>query len=198
MQQFPRDWYFERPVDAVADLPATDMVEIAFAGRSNVGKSSLINALCRKEKLARTSNTPGRTQSLNLFASASGIRIIDMPGYGFARAPKAKVEGWTRLIHTYLLGRPCLRMTYVLIDSRHGLKGNDFGLMSELDVAAVAYKIVLTKADKIPLAACNDLCEKMHAALKPHAACAPTVITTSTKTREGVQDLRDHIMGLLL
>ncbi len=133
----------------IADLPPTDRVEIAFAGRSNVGKSSLINALTGTKDLARTSNTPGRTQELNIFESADApLRIVDMPGYGFAQAPKPKVEAWTKLIHQYLTGRPNLRRVYVLVDGRHGPKANDLTVMNQLDTSAVSYQVVLTKSDK--------------------------------------------------
>src|SRR6218665_1594197 len=149
---FARPILFTKGCVSLADLPPMDRVEIAFAGRSNVGKSSLINALCGTSSLARTSNTPGRTQELNIFESQSeSLRVVDMPGYGYAKAPEDKVRQWTRLIHQYLTGRATLRRVYVLVDGRHGPKDNDLTVMNELDKAAVSYQVVLTKADK-PLA----------------------------------------------
>src|SRR5690606_38370899 len=146
---FARPILFTKGCVSLADLPPMDRVEIAFAGRSNVGKSSLINALCGTSNLARTSNTPGRTQELNIFESQSeNLRIVDMPGYGYAKAPEPKVKAWTQLIHQYLTGRATLRRVYVLVDSRHGPKDNDISVMNELDRAAVSYQVVLTKVDK--------------------------------------------------
>ena len=127
-------------------------IEVAFAGRSNVGKSSLINALVGQKALARTSNTPGRTRELNFFSADTGITIVDMPGYGYARAPKSEVAAWTRLVFDYLRGRPNLRRVYLLIDARHGLKDNDIDALKLLDKAAVSYQMVLTKADKLKAA----------------------------------------------
>ncbi len=149
-QLFERPWQFLKSAPALEFLPPADRVEIAFAGRSNVGKSSLINALLRQNGLARTSNTPGRTQELNFFLTdAMPLYIVDMPGYGFAKAPKEKVEAWTELVSDYLKGRPTLARVMLLIDSRHGLKPVDQTIMEILDIAAVSYQVVLTKADKI-------------------------------------------------
>ncbi len=182
----------------VSDLPAPDRVEVAFAGRSNVGKSSLINALSGRKNLARTSNTPGRTQELNIFeAELALLRIVDMPGYGFARAPKPAVEAWNRLIHAYLRGRPNLRRVYALIDARHGPKANDLSVMNELDRNAVSYQIVLTKADK---PAPDDL-EKIVAATKSaiakRPAAYPEVILTSAQTGAGIDLLRAQIADFI-
>ncbi len=147
--RFARPWRFVAGAPKAADLPVADAIEVAFAGRSNVGKSSLINALTGQTTLARTSNTPGRTRELNLFTADSGIAIVDMPGYGYARAPKTEVAAWTRTVFDYLRGRPRLRRVYVLVDARHGLKPNDDEALATLDKAAVSYQIVLTKADKV-------------------------------------------------
>ncbi|MGI9422407.1 MAG: ribosome biogenesis GTP-binding protein YihA/YsxC, partial [Hyphomicrobiaceae bacterium] len=145
-----KPWEFVRGIPSLEFLTPADRPEIAFAGRSNVGKSSLINAVANRRNLARTSNTPGRTQELNFFTVGAGdFYFVDMPGYGFAKAPKAKVEAWTDLIKAYLRGRPTLRRVFVLVDARHGLKDVDHQILSLLDEAAVAYQIVLTKIDKL-------------------------------------------------
>ncbi len=195
---FARPFRFVKGCVSIADLPPMDRVEISFAGRSNVGKSSLINALCGTSGLARTSNTPGRTQELNIFESQSeNLRIVDMPGYGYAKAPEPKVRAWTNLIHRYLTGRATLRRVYVLVDSRHGPKDNDLSVMNELDRAAVSYQVVLTKVDK-PLA--KDL-EKVvaatQAAIAKRPAAHPQVIQTSSQKGEGLSQLRTEIALLL-
>src|SRR5262245_6736948 len=146
---FAKPWRFRAGSSSIASLPPISGIEIAFAGRSNVGKSSLINALVGQKALARTSNTPGRTQELNFFSADAGITVVDMPGYGYARAPKTQVADWTRLAFDFLRGRANLRRVYVLIDARHGLKDTDIEAMKLLDKAAVSYQIVLTKADKV-------------------------------------------------
>src|SRR5262245_40763267 len=147
---FRRPWRFLRSVPDLVHLPALAGPEIAFAGRSNVGKSSLINALVNQRGLARTSNTPGRTQDLNFFGAPDvALCIVDMPGYGFAEAPKAKVEQWTGLARDYLRGRPTLVRVFLLVDARHGLKASDLGIMTVMDQAAVSYQVVLTKTDKV-------------------------------------------------
>ena len=195
---FARPFLFVKGCVSIKDLPAMDRLEIAFAGRSNVGKSSLINALCGTSGLARTSNTPGRTQELNIFESQSEeLRIVDMPGYGYAKAPKPKVRAWTKLIHQYLTGRATLRRVYVLVDSRHGPKDNDLSVMNELDRAAVSYQVVLTKVDK-PLAKdLEDVIAKTRAVIAKRPAAHPDVIETSSEKGTGLSHLRSEIALLL-
>ncbi len=195
---FARPFVFVKGCVRIADLPPPDRTEIAFAGRSNVGKSSLINALAGTRVLARTSNTPGRTQELNIFESeTTALRLVDMPGYGFAQAPKPKVMAWTRLIHAYLTGRPNLRRIYVLIDGRHGPKGNDLSLMNQLDKAAVSYQAVLTKADKPSATELEAATAATIAALAKRPAAHPDVIVTSSEKGDGLPLLRAEIAQLL-
>ena len=195
---FARPFLFIKGCVKLADLPPMDKVEIAFAGRSNVGKSSLINALCGVSGLARTSNTPGRTQELNIFESQSeNLRIVDMPGYGYAKAPEDKVRAWTKLIHQYLTGRATLRRVYVLVDGRHGPKDNDLTVMNELDKAAVSYQVVLTKADKPSAAELEQVIAATKAAILKRPAAHPTVILTSSVKGDGLGNLRTEIAMLL-
>lgn len=195
---FARPFLFIKGCVRLADLPPMDKVEIAFAGRSNVGKSSLINALVGMSGLARTSNTPGRTQELNIFESQSeNLRIVDMPGYGYAKAPEDKVRQWTKLIHQYLTGRATLRRVYVLVDGRHGPKDNDLTVMNELDKSAVSYQVVLTKADKPLKKDLDKVLAATKAAILKRPAAHPHVILTSSQKGEGLRELRTEIAMLL-
>lgn len=189
---FEAPWDFLKGVVDLVHLPAADRPEVAFAGRSNVGKSSLINALVRQRDLARTSNTPGRTQEINYFlcrTAEPAFYLVDMPGYGFAKAPKPKVEAWTRLVKDYLRGRATLARVYVLIDSRHGIKDVDKTILAMLDEAAVSYQIVLTKADKISETALAHCLATTTKALGQHPAAFPDVLATSAETGAGIDAL---------
>ena len=177
----------------VEGLPPGDRTEIAFAGRSNVGKSSLLNALLGRRSLARVSNTPGRTRELNYFAVGDSLYVVDMPGYGYAKAPKSMVAGWTQLIHDYLRGRPQLKRVMLLIDSRHGLKPSDREIMTMLDKAAVSYQAVLTKADKPKSGDLAQVVRETDAELRKHAAAHPIVLATSAVEGLGIEELRAAI-----
>ncbi len=183
---------------AMEQLPEPGVPEVAFAGRSNVGKSSLVNALTGRKTLARTSNTPGRTREINFFDLDGRLRLIDMPGYGFAKAPKTAVEGWTELIRDYIRGRATLRLVCLLIDARHGPKPSDEGLMALMDQAGVAYQPVLTKSDKPKAGELAKIDRKMSEAVAKRAAAAPRAITTSAVKGWGVDDLRARLGELAL
>ena len=193
---------FAGPVDFLKSapslkfLPDPDYPEIAFAGRSNVGKSSLLNALTNRKGLARTSNTPGRTQELNFFdvGQPPQIRLVDMPGYGFAEAPKDMVKRWRFLVNDFLRGRSVLRRAIVLVDSRHGLKPVDVEIMEMLDGAAVNYQLVLTKADKVKPTDLAQTLERTIAEAAKHAAAHPQLIATSSETGAGISELRTAIL----
>ncbi len=200
---FGRPWIFIRGVPAMKFLPPEGPAEIAFAGRSNVGKSSLINALVGHKGLARTSNTPGRTQELNYFVpdGFSGaeddlppMALVDMPGYGYAQAPKEHVDAWTKLVFDYLRGRSTLKRVYVLIDSRHGIKKNDEEVFALLDKAAVSYQIVLTKTDKIKDVGVPRLVEETRLKIAKRPAAFPYVLSTSSEKSQGLDELRRAIV----
>ena len=199
---FAADWQFIAATGSIERLPPMQGLEIAFVGRSNVGKSSLINALTGRNALARTSHTPGRTQELIFFrgpaprTSGDPLVLVDMPGYGYAEASKTKVKAWTALIHAFLAGRANLARVYVLIDARHGLKTVDDDILKTLDKAAVNYQVVLTKADQVKP---DDLAERIvatNAAIKKHPAAFPDVLATSSRTGDGMPELRAAIARL--
>lgn len=195
---FERPWRFLKSAPELEFLPPADKIEVAFAGRSNVGKSSLINALLRQNGIARTSNTPGRTQELNFFETDDvPLYVVDMPGYGFAKAPKEKVDSWNELISGYLRGRPTLARVFVLVDARHGLKPHDLDVMAMLDEAAVSYQLVLTKADKVKPTELDALIKTTSTALAKHAAAFPFLLATSAEKGQGISDLRLAIATIL-
>lgn len=181
---------FVKGVVAMEGLPDADRPEICFAGRSNVGKSSLINALTGRKALARASNTPGRTQEINYFDLSGRLYLVDLPGYGYAEAPVAVVAKWQALLKTYLAGRATLRRAYVLIDARHGAKAVDHEIMALLDTAAVSFQAVLTKADKLRPGGLEDVAAKLGEDLKRHPAAYPEIIATSSEKGEGLPALR--------
>lgn len=195
---FTLPWDFARGAPNLTFLPPDDRPEIAFAGRSNVGKSSLINALVGQLRLARASNTPGRTQELNFFTVPNArLYLVDMPGYGFAEAPKDKVKSWNKVLRGYLAGRRTLLRVFVLIDARHGIKATDEDILALLDTAAVSYQAVLTKADKVSRAELEKVTAETKAALAKHPAAFPEVIVTSSEKGGGIDLLRAEIARLL-
>ena len=194
---FAGEWSFLSAAGSVVSLPRTDGLEVAFAGRSNVGKSSLINALTGRKALARTSNTPGRTQELIFFGGPNRLVLVDLPGYGYAAAAKSKVTAWTRLIHDYLRGRAALGRVYVLIDARHGLKAVDDAILDTLGQVAVSHEIVLTKCDQVSEAELVKRCQAVKAAMRSRPAAFPELIATSTRSGTGIAQLRAAIARLV-
>ncbi|MGA3308980.1 MAG: ribosome biogenesis GTP-binding protein YihA/YsxC [Xanthobacteraceae bacterium] len=194
---FAGDWTFLSAASSIASLPRAGGLEVAFAGRSNVGKSSLINALTGRRALARTSNTPGRTQELIFFGGPDRLVLVDLPGYGYAAAAKSKVTAWTRLIHDYLHGRSALARVYLLIDARHGLKAVDEAIVDTLGRAAVSHEIVLTKCDQVSEVELAGRSESVKAAMRKRPAAFPDLIATSARTGAGIAQLRAAIGRLL-
>ncbi len=191
-------WDFVKGVVGLEHLPEAGPVEIAFAGRSNVGKSSLINAVLNRRNLARTSNTPGRTQELNVFKpELAPLLLFDMPGYGFAKAPLSKVEAWTTLVKDYLRGRATLARVFLLIDARHGIKHNDLEIMDMLDEAAVSFQVVLTKADKLNSYKLEDVVLKTRSVIAKRPAAFPVVLATSSQSGVGLSGLRASMAQVL-
>lgn len=194
---FTRPIEFLKGVVAMSGLPPADRIEVCFAGRSNVGKSSLINALTRRKSLARASNTPGRTQEINFFTVGDEHYLVDLPGYGFANAPVAVVGKWQALLKQYLSGRPTLRRVFVLIDARHGAKAVDEEIMSLLDKSAVTFQVVMTKADKVPQKDLDKSIEITKAALQRHPAAFPEIVLTSSEKGDGIETLRAIIASII-
>ena len=190
---FSKQVTFMLSVVSMATLPEPTLPEVCFAGRSNVGKSSLINALTNQNKLAKASNTPGRTRELNYFNVDDRLRIVDLPGYGYARASKVDIAKWTALTRTFLRGRAPLRRIFLLIDSRHGLKDTDIEIMDMLDEVAVTYQIILTKIDKIKVAERDKVFEKTQKAIARRPAAFPQIILTSSEKKSGLDELRAQI-----
>ncbi len=194
---FAGEWRFLSAAGSLASLPPMTGPEIAFAGRSNVGKSTLINALTGRRALARTSNTPGRTQELVFFGSSVPLVLVDLPGSGFAAAAKSKVAAWTRLIHDYLRGRAALARVYVLIDARHGVKATDDAILDTLSQAAVSHQIVLTKSDQVGDAELAARIAAVNAAMEKRPAAFPQVLATSARTAAGIAELRAAVARLM-
>jgi GTP-binding protein len=187
---------FLKGVVAMDGLPPADRIEVCFAGRSNVGKSTLINALTGRKALARASNTPGRTQEINFFTLTERYYLVDLPGYGYAEAPVAVVQKWQKLLKAYLSGRATLRRAFVLIDTRHGAKQVDEEIMTLLDSAAVPFQVVMTKADKVRPKERDEALARTRAALAKHPAAYPEIILTSSEIGEGIPTLRATIASI--
>ena len=188
---------FVKGVVAMSGLPPADRLEVCFAGRSNVGKSSLINALTGRKSLARASNTPGRTQEINYFALGDDKHLVDLPGYGYAEAPVAVVAKWQALLRSYLAGRQTLRRAFVLIDTRHGVKDVDEQILSLMDRCALTFQVVLTKADKVSKVERDAIIEQVKGALGKHAAAYPEIVVTSSEKGDGIETLRAIIATLV-
>lgn len=196
---FHQECQFLRGIAKLDDLPPQAEAEVAFAGRSNVGKSSLLNALTGQNQLARTSRTPGRTQQINFFSLGPAdhrVGLVDLPGYGYAKASKRDIAAWTDLVRDYLRGRVTLRRAFILVDSRHGLKDSDLETMTLLDQAAVAYQVILTKADKPRTAGVTAVRDAVTAVLKKHPAAHPEVLATSSREKIGLEAVREVIAEL--
>ena len=193
---FAGETVFVKGVVAMSGLPDPDRMEVCFAGRSNVGKSSLINALTGTKALARASNTPGRTQEINFFTAGDDLYLVDLPGYGYANAPLQVVEKWQRLLKQYLGGRQTLRRAFVLVDARHGIKKVDDEIMSLLDSSAVTFQVILTKADKVKEAERTAIIEQVRGALAKHPAAYPEIVVTSSEKGWGIPTLRALISTL--
>ena len=194
---FARQSDFVKGVVSMSGLPPDDRLEVCFAGRSNVGKSTLINAVTGRKSLARASNTPGRTQEINFFTAAESHYLVDLPGYGYANAPLLVVEKWQRLLKQYLAGRQSLRRAFVLIDMRHGIKSVDQEILSLLDSSAVTFQCILTKADKIKEPAREATLTQVREALSKHPAAFPELIVTSAEKGWGIETLRATIATLV-
>lgn len=193
---FAQDCTFVRGVASLDGLPDPSLPEVAFAGRSNVGKSSLLNSLTGRKTLARTSNTPGRTRELNFFNLAGRLMLVDLPGYGYARASKTDIAHWNETLRSYLRGRPNLQRLCLLVDARHGVKAGDEEMMTMLDTSAVVYRVVLTKMDKLSATEQEQVTAKVAAALKSHPAALPELITTSARKNSGIAELRADLATL--
>jgi len=194
---FAGETEFLKGVVAMTGLPPADRIEVCFAGRSNVGKSSLINALTGRKGLARASNTPGRTQEINFFTVGQSHYVVDLPGYGYANAPVAIVAKWQKLLKQYLSGRQTLRRAFVLIDARHGVKPVDEEILSLMDNSALTFQVVLTKTDKIKLSERDAVLDQVRAALVKHPAAFPEIVVTSSEKGEGIATLRAIIATLV-
>ena len=195
--QFMRPIEFMLSVARLEQLPDDDYAEVAFAGRSNVGKSSLINALFNQKRLAKTSSTPGRTQQLNFFNFDDKLYLVDLPGYGYAEAPEKMVKQWQAILKTYLRGRPNLRRVLVLIDSRRGIKKEDLEIMKMLDEAAVSYQIILTKVDKVSMTEIQKILKATAAEIEKHAAALPDIIVTSSEKKIGLDLVKAEICSFM-